>query len=542
MQKSKKSTTQNGQSDKKQPIGTPRAVQYLDHQTLGPRLQLFKTTEYSPGSPFFLPKGTAIINKLIDFLRAQYIHYGYEEVITPLLYKKSLWEKSGHWAQYKDDMFTLSCQHHSSSSSSSSAPSSSSSPDDTFGLKPMNCPGHCLIYALNPRSYKDLPLRLADFSSLHRNEPSGSLSGLTRVRRFHQDDAHIFCRPDQIGSEVLTTLEFVLGTYKTFHLPAPQLVLSTRPETGFIGTLEEWDSAEEALRRVLTEAVGKGGWALNEGDGAFYGPKIDIRMPDRAGKQFQIGTVQLDLQLPQRFDLQYVPHTADIVTTATTPILDPDAGTDADSGAQDSSPAIHRPVMIHRAAFGSLERFLALLIEHYQTRWPLWLSPNPVIVLPVHSKTPQLLAYAEHVRAVLQTGLLNRTGSEHDGGTKAGAGGAEARLRAMRTRRVPLVRVDLDAGLGSLAAKVARAAAAEYNLKVLVGDKEMETQTVMLDFTCQLRGLDGMEEPRVKDQVDEAGGTWRDAERTVTKDGRRQMRLPLAQLQGLVMELLHEKL
>ena len=518
-------------------------VTFLDHQTIGQQRELFKPTEYSPGSPLFLPKGAAIFNKLVDFLRLQYEHYGYEEVITPLLYKKALWEKSGHWAQYKDDMYTLGCEHHphsslpTNSSASNIAPNThTSTTDDIFGLKPMNCPGHCLLYQQHPRSYRELPIRYAEFSPLHRNEPSGTLTGLTRVRRFHQDDAHIFCRPDQIGPEVRTSLEFTRSVYRTFHLPAPRFVLSTRPETGYIGTREEWDSAEEALKTVMDGELGKGGWRLNEGDGAFYGPKIDVLMPDRAGREHQVGTIQLDLQLPQRFDLRYIPASA------------------GESDATTTSTDIHQPVLIHRAIFGSLERFLALLTEHYQPHWPLWLSPNPFIILPIHTRSPALLAHVDRIRTAIQYRDPPPPAAEEQ--TESPDPDPLLAMRA-RARRQLRVDVDLDPKTG-LAAKLARAAREGYNLVVLVGDREVQSGETVLDYTGQGYGLrDGEEEEEEeRDRVGQdgarlesgasgtAGGAFGEeayAGRTVTRAGRRQVRLGVGKLREVVMGLLAAK-
>ena len=261
----------------------------LDHRTLAATHNLFVTSPYSPGSPLILPNGAYVFQKLQAFLRAQYPQFGFQEVITPIIYKKSLWEKSGHWQNYAEDMFSVEGRDKKGEE------------EEEMGLKPMNCPGHCLLYSTDIKSYRDLPVRLADFSALHRNEISGSLTGLTRVRRFHQDDAHIFCRPDQILSEIEQTLKFVSMVYETFGLGPYKLLLSTRPKDSFIGSIEEWDRAEAQLTTALNNIGGE--WAVNEGDGAFYGPKIDIVLKDSNGKEHQTATIQLDFQLPQRFDL-----------------------------------------------------------------------------------------------------------------------------------------------------------------------------------------------------------------------------------------------
>ena len=270
-----------------------------DHRSLGIQQKLFTSSIYSPGSPIFLPNGARIFNRLVDFLRKQYVHYGFQEVITPTIYKKSLWAKSGHLENYVDDMYTVTS---SSPARADPVANAEKSEEDEYGLKPMNCPGHCLIFDSQVWSYRDLPVRYADFSPLHRNEISGALSGLTRVRRFHQDDGHIFCRPSQIEQEIRSTLEFVAYTYKVLRLGSYRLALSTRPEA-HMGSTTEWDAAEDALKRAL-DACGQS-WELNEGDGAFYGPKIDIILKDSDGKEHQTATIQLDFQLPKRFDLRY---------------------------------------------------------------------------------------------------------------------------------------------------------------------------------------------------------------------------------------------
>ncbi|KAG8533828.1 uncharacterized protein KY384_001569 [Bacidia gigantensis] len=309
----------------------------------------------SPGSPIFTPGGTYVIQKLQAFLRAQYAEYGFQEVITPLMYKRSLWEQSGHWENYKDDMYSVH----------SGKQSSDKSGDNTFGLKPMNCPGHCVLFSKQRWSYNDLPVRYADFSPLHRDEVSGALSGLTRVRRFHQDDGHIFCRPSQIENEIASCLSFTDTVYRTLGIEDYELVLSTRPDKDFIGTREEWTQAERQLKDAL-DRFGRP-WRYQRGEGAFYGPKIDFIVLDSVGKSHQIGTTQLDFQLPKRFGLKY----------AAPAKVEGSSGTMAEDGIS------FEPVMIHRAIFGSLERFLALFIDKHDGQWPFWLNPNPVAVLTV---------------------------------------------------------------------------------------------------------------------------------------------------------------
>ncbi|KAI8086183.1 threonyl-tRNA synthetase [Halteromyces radiatus] len=305
---------------------------------------------YSPGSIFMLPHGTRIVQRLQDFLRQEYKRYGYDEVMTPLIYKKDLWETSGHWQNYMEDMFMVKSGKESTGCCDHG---DNHEEEGIYGLKPMNCPGHCLIFDSTPKSYKDLPIRLADFSPLHRNEASGALSGLTRVRRFHQDDAHIFCTEQQIVSEISSCLSFVDRVYKAFEFPHFDFTLSTRPSNNYIGSVAEWDHAEDALKKAL-DSTGRP-WTVKEGDGAFYGPKIDIMVKDSCGKSHQTATIQLDFQLPQRFGLKYV----------------------------DEHDQAQTPVIIHRAILGSIERMFAILIEHTNGKWPFWLSPRQAVILPV---------------------------------------------------------------------------------------------------------------------------------------------------------------
>ncbi|KAL9600945.1 MAG: hypothetical protein Q9219_002880 [cf. Caloplaca sp. 3 TL-2023] len=303
----------------------------------------------SPGSPLFQPSGTHVFQKLQAFLRAQYPSYGFQEVLTPTIYKRSLWETSGHWSNYRDDMFAVNGR----SPRSGQDLEKETCEDEEYGLKPMNCPGHCLLFKSSRRSYRELPIRYADFSPLHRNELSGALSGLTRLRRFHQDDGHIFCRREQIKEEIVRTLDFVQLVYQTLNLSDYKLRLGTRPEN-FMGFEDEWDIAETRLRMALDES-GRS-YEVNNGDGAFYGPKIDILLTGADGKDHQTATIQLDFQLPKRFALQY----------------------DTPQPNQKET-----PVLIHRAVLGSLERFTALLIESYSGKWPFWISPRQLIILTV---------------------------------------------------------------------------------------------------------------------------------------------------------------
>jgi len=304
-----------------------------DHRRLGTQLDLFHLEDVSPGSPFWHPKGMVIWNVLEDLRRRENLRRGYVEVKTPLIFDKSLWETSGHWEKFREHMFLI--------------------PEDdrTYAIKPMNCPGHMLVYGNRLRSYRELPLRLAEAAPLHRNELAGTLHGLTRVRHVTQDDSHLFCTRDQIEEEVFGCLDYTAYLYELFELDF-RFELSTRPENR-LGTDEEWDFTEGALRSALERRGLE--YELNEGDGAFYGPKIDLHMTDSLGRSWQMGTVQLDAQMPQRFGLTYV-------------------GPDNRE---------HTPYVIHRASFGSLERFIGILIEHYDGAFPLWLAPVQVRILPV---------------------------------------------------------------------------------------------------------------------------------------------------------------
>ncbi|XP_004489863.1 threonine--tRNA ligase, mitochondrial 1 [Cicer arietinum] len=364
-----------------------------DHRILGVKQELILHHEWSPGSWFFLPHGARIYNTLMNFIRNQYRHRGYQEVITPNVFNMELWVTSGHAANYKEDMFVLEIDK------------------QEFGLKPMNCPGHCLMFKHRVRSYRELPLRFADFGVLHRNEASGALSGLTRVRRFQQDDAHIFCRESQIKDEVRKALNFINYVYQIFGFTY-ELKLSTRPEK-YLGDIETWEKAENSLKEALDE-FGKP-WQLNEGDGAFYGPKIDISVSDALSRKFQCATLQLDFQLPDRFKLEF--------------------------SAEDEA-KIERPVMIHRAILGSVERMFAILLEHYKGKWPFWLSPRQAILCPVSEKSQ---AYALKVRDQI-----------HQAG----------------------YHVDADTTDRKIQKKVREAQLAQYNYILVVGEEEANTGQV----------------------------------------------------------------
>ncbi|KAI2776636.1 threonyl-tRNA synthetase-like protein [Daldinia loculata] len=434
-----------------------------DHRQLGIQQELFTTSIYSPGTPILLPNGARVFNRLVEFLRKQYVRYGFDEVITPTIYKKALWRKSGHLENYSDDMYTVT--------STSPLRSDSSQPgdeEDEYGLKPMNCPGHCLIFASQLRSYRQLPIRYADFSPLHRNEVSGALSGLTRVRRFHQDDGHIFCRPIQIEEEIKKTLDFVRIVYSTFKLGPYRLALSTRPADHYIGTAEEWESAENALKRAL-DASGQE-WTVNEGDGAFYGPKIDIVLKDSDGKEHQTATIQLDFQLPKRFDLGYSAPAPDFerrgeVTT------DPDKLKES---------GLVTPVLIHRAVLGSVERLLALLIEHYDGKWPFWLNPRQVMIVTVNDTEPVI-----ELAKTAQDVLLGRRGP---------ADGPVVNPSQLA--------VDVDDSRRSLGLKVREAKSKGYGVIVTIGSMQVPDGTVTVDMSG-LESSDGEKTSQKQDMLPE---------------------------------------
>ncbi len=333
------------ESDLKAHLQRIEEAKKRDHRKVGRELGLFMFHKWAPGATFWLAKGTVLWNTLADYMRGKLIPAGYVEVKAPIIFNKALWETSGHWQHYRENMFLVESE------------------GEQMGLKAMNCPGHFLMYASEVRSYKDLPIRFHEQTPLHRNEASGVLSGLTRVRQFSQDDGHCFVMESQIGDEVERILRLVQDIYRDFGM-TPEMKLSTRP-ADFMGTVAQWDHAERELRRAL-DAVGQP-YAVNEGDGAFYGPKIDFDIIDAIGRKWQCATIQLDYQMPERFDLKYV-------------------------GADNTE---HRPVVIHRAIFGSFERFIALLIEHYAGAFPLWLSPVQAIVLPIADRHAE---YAQEVR------------------------------------------------------------------------------------------------------------------------------------------------
>jgi threonyl-tRNA synthetase len=368
-----------------------------DHRVVGRQLDLFMMHQFAPGAVFWTERGTVVYNAINDFIRERQ-RDDFNEIKTPLLYNKGLWEISGHWGKYRENMFLVL---------------DTETGEHDFSLKPMNCPSHYLLYQSKKHSYRELPLRYVTFDVLHRNEVTGALSGLTRVRQFAQDDCHVFVREDQIAAEVKFLVQFILSYYETFGLVAT-LKFSTRPPTR-IGDDALWDRAESALRTAL-DATGMP-YELKPGEGAFYGPKVDFDVTDSIGRPWQLGTIQLDYMMPERFDLTYV--------------------------GEDN--AAHRPVVIHRAVSGSIERFIAILIEHFAGAFPLWLAPEQVRVLPI---TDEYNAYAERVRKQL-----------HDAG----------------------VRVHLDARSETLKYRVAEGARMKVPYMVVVGRREAEQGTVAVN-------------------------------------------------------------
>ena len=363
-----------------------------DHRKLGKELELFTIMEEGPGFPFFLPKGMVLKNLLIDYWREIHREAGSQEISTPMILSRSLWERSGHWAHYKENMYTTVID------------------EEDYAIKPMNCPGGMLVYKTKPRSYRDLPLRVGELGLVHRHELSGALHGLMRVRCFTQDDAHIFMTPDQIKEEIKGVVALIDKVYGTFGFPY-KIELSTMPED-HMGELADWERATDALRGAITEL----GYAyeVNEGDGAFYGPKLDFHLQDCLGRTWQCGTIQLDFQLPERFELEYT-------------------GADGQK---------HRPIMIHRVVFGSIERFIGILIEHFAGAFPLWLAPEQVRILPISER------HHEKAREIYQQ-LFN-------------AG----------------MRVEIDERSEKIGYKIREAQLQKIPYMLIIGDKEAESGTV----------------------------------------------------------------
>lgn len=378
-----------------------------NHIKLGKQLKLFTFEPESPGSPFFLPKGTIIYNELINFMREEYKKRGYQEIKTPVIYNNSLWKTSGHWQHFIEDMFLTKVEN------------------QDYALKPMNCPACMLIYQNELHSYKELPLRYADFGVLHRNELSGVLNGLFRLRYFIQDDAHIFLEENQIESEVINLIDFVSYIYKKVFNFDYTVELSTRPDK-FLGEKKSWDRAEKSLENALKKKKVK--YKLNPGEGAFYGPKIDFNLKDSLGRIWQLPTIQLDFSMPQRFKLTY-------------------EGKDGKK---------HQPIVIHRAIFGAIERFLAVLIEHYAGKFPLWLAPTQAVILTVTDKNKK---FASDIHKKLKENNI---------------------------------RVELDGRAESIGRKVRDAQLSKINYILTVGDKEQKNKTLAI------RTLDGKVKFNVK--------------------------------------------
>ena len=350
-----------------------------NHRKIGEALDLFSFHDEAPGMPFFHAKGMELWNSLLEYWRYEHKAAGYVETKTPIMLNRALWERSGHWENYRENMYTSMVD------------------EEDYAIKPMNCPGGMLLYGTRPHSYREFPIRAAEVGLVHRHEMSGVLAGLFRVRAFHQDDAHIFMTPDQIRAEILGALQLAERIYGTFGLDF-HLELSTRPEKS-IGTDEQWDVATEGLRGAL-DAYGRE-YRLNEGDGAFYGPKIDLHIQDALKRTWQCGTIQLDMSLPERFDLSYV--------------------------AQDNEK--HRPIMIHRTILGSIERFLGILIEHFAGKFPLWMAPVQAVALPIND---ELIPYAQEVKSSLeQAGLRTEVDSRTESLNK--------KIRGAQLSNIPLI-------------------------------------------------------------------------------------------------------
>ena len=379
-----------------------------DHRRLGRDLELFHLDPTAPGMPYWLPNGLRVLNELLAFWRAEHESRGYQEISSPLINDKSLWETSGHWEHFKDDMFLIPVDENT-----------------TYALKPMNCPNAMIVFNLKPRSYRDLPLRLSDADILHRFERSGTLHGLLRVRRMQQDDAHIFISHDQIADEYERIFDICDRFYGVFGLEY-KLRLGTRPE-GFLGDLETWERAEATLRRILDRRVGPEGYIVEEGGAAFYGPKIDIVMHDAIGRPWQTGTIQLDFQLPRRFDCLYT----------------------------DSEGSRRTPAVIHRVIYGTLERFVGILIENFAGAFPTWLSPVQAVVIPIAERHND---YAEKV-----AGHLGETGA----------------------------RVEVDLSTDTMGAKIRRHQLHKVPYMLVVGDREVAGSTV------SVRRRDAAETPGV---------------------------------------------
>ena len=393
----------------KEHLAFVREAQERDHKKLGPQLQMFMFVDTAPGMPYWLPRGWRTYNALLDFWRKIHDRHGYQEISAPVINNQKLWKTSGHWGHYKENMFII--------------PGVKEDESDYYAAKPMNCPNAIMVYKNDLRSYRDLPFRISQVDVIHRKEKSGELNGLFRVQEFHQDDAHILVSEDQIASEISDIMDIASEIYGTFGL-SYRAELSTSPDD-YMGDINVWNKAEKELKEILDSKYGAGNYEINEGDGAFYGPKIDLQMKDALGREWQMGTIQLDFQLPLNFEMKYA--------------------------AQDGS--VKQPVMIHRAIFGSMERFIGILIENYKGAFPFWLSPYQVGVVPIRQNHNE---YAQKVVEALR-----------DAG----------------------IRVEVDYSEKNMNAKIKNFRTFMDPYTVVVGDKEAADNTVSLTIRGQKKQL-----------------------------------------------------
>ncbi len=393
-----------------------------DHKKLGPALDLFMFRPSAPGMPYWLPQGWKVFNQLLDYWRDVHEAHGYQEMSGPIISSSDLWETSGHWGHYVDNMFVIPPAHEG---------------EKTYALKPMNCPNAILAYKRDIRSYKDLPLRFSQVDVIHRKEKSGELNGLFRVQMFRQDDAHIFLAENQVADEIGDIMNIATELYNTFGLTY-RVELSTRPDD-FMGDIETWNKAEADLKDILDNTFGEGNYEINEGDGAFYGPKIDLQMTDAIGREWQMGTIQLDFQLPLNFDLKY---------------------TDADGSQQ-------RPVMIHRAMFGSMERFIGILIENFKGAFPFWLASTQVAVVPIRQEHSE---YGKYVESMLRANRIRCEAAYEDANMKE-------KIKKYKTMKVPYI--------------------------IVVGAKEAEGKTVSINIRGTNKQLHNIPLDEFLDMCDE---------------------------------------
>lgn len=389
-----------------------REAMERDHKKLGPQLELFMFDETAPGMPYWLPRGWKLFNALLAFWRQIHEQHGYQEISGPVISNSRLWKTSGHWGHYKENMFII--------------PGEKEDESDYYAVKPMNCPNAILVYKNGLRSYRDLPFRISQVDTIHRKEKSGELNGLFRVQMFRQDDAHILVSEEQIADEIRDIMDIATEIYNTFGLTYTA-ELSTRPDD-FMGEIKVWDKAESELKMILDDVYGEGGYEINEGDGAFYGPKIDLKMKDALGREWQMGTIQLDFQLPLNFDMKYA--------------------------AKDGT--VKQPVMIHRAIFGSLERYIGILIENFKGAFPFWMSPYQVGIVPIR---PEHNAYAKKVELALREAGIR---VEADYADK----NMNEKIKMFKTFKDPYI--------------------------LVIGDKEVENGTVSITVRGQKQQLHGV--------------------------------------------------